>query len=406
MVQSTAKCGIRFKRRFQRIWNSFVASRLGIPLVAVFLLFTLSAVLLLVFEVSENEMFENFLDSFWWAIITFSTTGYGDKVPITPGGRIVAIISIFLGMGIIGALSGTMASIFVDRNTQARRGLMDLRRVKGHIIICGWKDHMSEILKEILRANEDFSSENVVIVSNIDAERIGELKEESDLKKLRFIRGDYFSESALDRANVKTARKVLVLADTLESRASSEVDSKTVITVLTIRAMDRDVYICVELLDRKYEHYLRQAMCDEIILIRDYSNLLLANTSSTSGISHIVQNLLDVTVSGVKLKTAEIPAEYIGRQYSKYREFVTSPRSLCLGIMENTGSPNRMKMMSLRDAQKTSDISRLISNLQEVKNLSVNQPVLHPDESYVIPNHSMGIVLEKVGVGGEKSDGK
>ena len=152
MVQSTAKRGTRLKRRFQRIWNSFIASRLGIPLVAVFVLFTLSAVLLLVFEMSENEMFSGFLDSFWWAIITFSTTGYGDKVPITPGGRIVAIISIFLGMGIIGALSGTMASIFVDRNTQARRGLMELRRIKDHIVICGWKDHMMEILRGIIKA--------------------------------------------------------------------------------------------------------------------------------------------------------------------------------------------------------------------------------------------------------------
>ena len=278
---------------------------------------------------------------------------------------------------------------------------MDLRRIKDHIILCGWKDHMPEILKEIMRANEELSSENIVIVSNIDAERIGELKEEPDLKKLRFIRGDYFSESALSRANVKTARKVLVLADTLESSASSEVDSKTVITVLTIRAMARDVYICVELLDRKYEHYLKQAMCDEIILIRDYSNLLLANSSSTSGISHVVQNLLDTTVSGAKLRTSEIPDEYIGQQYSRYRDFVTSPNRLCLGIMENTGSPNRMKMMALREAQKTSDVSRLISNLQYVKNLAVNRPILHPADDYVIPNHSMGIVLEKTNGNGK-----
>ena len=87
-------------------------------------------------------------------------------MPITVGGRIVAIISIFFGLAIISFLSGTMASVFVDRNVQARRGLMDLRRTKDHILICGWKDHMMEILKEILRANADLSSEDIVIITN------------------------------------------------------------------------------------------------------------------------------------------------------------------------------------------------------------------------------------------------
>ena len=55
-----------------------------------------------------------------------------------------------------------------------------------------------------------------------------------------------------------------------------------------------------------------------------------------------------------------------------------------------------MKMEALREAQKTTDISRLVQNLQDVKDMSVNNPFFAPDHSYIIRSHSMAIVLERV----------
>jgi voltage-gated potassium channel len=374
---------------------------LGIPITFILVYLAVSSIVVLIFEVSKNQEFASFFDSIWWAIITFSTTGYGDKVPVSIGGRAVAIVSIFFGVAVMSLLSGTFASFFVDRSTKARRGLMELRRIRDHIVICGWKDHMMNILLEMLRLNTDITSEDLVIISNIDAERIGELREEKALKGLRFVKGDYYSESTLNRANIRQARKVFVLADTLESGAVTEVDSKTVMTVMTLRSMAKEIYICAELLDKKYEHYLKQAMCDEIILIRDYDRLLLANASATSGISHVLHTLLDVERGGSKLTTARIPDRFVGKPYSDYRHYVeTRGSALSLGILENTGSPNKIKMQALREAQKTSDVSRLVSNLTAVKMMEANRPLLLPAEGYTIQENSRGIVLEKTAANG------
>jgi len=68
---------------------------------------------------------------------------------------------------------------------------------------------------------------------------------------------------------------------------------------------------------------------------------------------------------------------------------------LLIGILSNTGSPNAMKIEALRDAQKTSDVSQLISNMQKVKGLEVNQPVLLPPDDFTIQKHAMAIVLER-----------
>ena len=376
--------------------NWFRHSQYSKPVLYFTLFFALSSVSIYFFEIGRNQQFMDVMDGLWWAIITFSTTGYGDKVPVTMAGRIVAVLTILIGVGGMSLLSGSLASWLVDRNTKARRGLMDFRKMKEHLIICGWKEDMKEILLSILRASSEYEAEAMIIVSNVEPERVEELKENEYLRGLKFVRGDYFSELSLQRANVSQARKVLILADTLESSAVSEVDSKTVMTVLTCKALAKDVYVTAEVLDKKYESYLKHAQCDEILFSRDFSRQMLASTSVTNGMSHIIYDLLTSDQSGSKLLTEPIPQRFVNGSYGEFRQsFGESGTRLLLGILENTGSPNKMKMEALRDAQKTSDVSQLVSNLQKVKGLEVNSPVFLPEDEHTVQRHSLAIVLER-----------
>jgi voltage-gated potassium channel len=52
-------------------------------------------------------------DSIWWAAVTITTVGYGDKFPVTLGGRITAVFVMFSGVGIIGALASILASVLI-----------------------------------------------------------------------------------------------------------------------------------------------------------------------------------------------------------------------------------------------------------------------------------------------------
>jgi voltage-gated potassium channel len=377
-----------------RYW--FRNSRYAGVVVYTAVFFVIAGTLALLFELGRNDEFSNLFDGFWWLIVTVSTTGYGDKVPVTLAGRILAVITIFFGVGAMSLLSGGLASWLVDRNTKARRGLMEFPKLKDHLIICGWKADMKEILTGILRVSPGLSSEQIVLISNVDAEKVEELKEEELLRGLKFVRGDYFSELSLERANVSGARKVLVLADTLESSAVSEVDSKTVMTVLTVKSMARTVYVTAEVLDRKFESYLKHAACDEILFSRDFSRQMIASTSATNGMSHIIHELLSHEHTDSRLSTEEIPGRYVGGAFKDFRADYEKPnRRIVLGVLENTGTPSRMKMEALREAQKTSDVSQLITNLQKVKGLEVNRPVFLPGDDYQVQRYSLAIVLER-----------
>lgn len=52
-------------------------------------------------------------DSLWWAIVTVTTVGYGDRYPVTLGGRLVAVVLMLVGIGLLGVLTASVASFFV-----------------------------------------------------------------------------------------------------------------------------------------------------------------------------------------------------------------------------------------------------------------------------------------------------
>mgnify|MGYP001293428771 CR=1 FL=1 len=96
-----------------------IFQNLGIPgtgLVAILavLMVIFSSVAILQVEDDPASNIKTAEDAIWWAYVTITTVGYGDKYPVTTEGRIIAAFLMTTGVGLFGTFTGFVASWFVD----------------------------------------------------------------------------------------------------------------------------------------------------------------------------------------------------------------------------------------------------------------------------------------------------
>ena len=99
----------RVKRWYERLsLRRAVGTILGVALVLV-------AVAGLLARLVEPETYTSIGLAYWWAVTTVSTVGYGDVVPETPPGRIVAAGLMLTGLALIPTLTSVIVSVLLSK---------------------------------------------------------------------------------------------------------------------------------------------------------------------------------------------------------------------------------------------------------------------------------------------------
>ena len=108
---------LRMVRLFIYGSRAFVGVRrmLGVDYLLVYgvLLVMVSATVVTTVETGENAQIASFSDALWWTVVTVTTVGYGDLVPVSGAGRAMAYILVLGGVGLFGALTANFAALLV-----------------------------------------------------------------------------------------------------------------------------------------------------------------------------------------------------------------------------------------------------------------------------------------------------
>lgn len=80
------------------------------------LLILFSAIAILQVEHDPNSNIKTAEDAIWWAFVTITTVGYGDKYPVTTEGRFIAAALMTAGVGLFGTFTAFVSSLFVESN--------------------------------------------------------------------------------------------------------------------------------------------------------------------------------------------------------------------------------------------------------------------------------------------------
>ena len=73
---------------------------------------------LVIFNV-EPDTFETFFDAIYWAVVSLTTVGYGDIYPVSTAGRVVSMLSSFIGIAIVALPAGIVTAGYMDELSKA-----------------------------------------------------------------------------------------------------------------------------------------------------------------------------------------------------------------------------------------------------------------------------------------------
>jgi voltage-gated potassium channel len=121
--------GIRSGRMLaQYILKRRAESAFAATLLVALLIITLSSIAVLHFESDADSNIKTAEDALWWSFVTVTTVGYGDRYPVSTGGRVVAALAMVAGVGLFGTFTGFVASWFLAPGEQGQENELELIR--------------------------------------------------------------------------------------------------------------------------------------------------------------------------------------------------------------------------------------------------------------------------------------
>lgn len=291
----------------------------GVSISFVFGTIILSAVMLFFAEFGINEQIQGIDDTLWWAIVTVSTVGFGDITPATSGGRIIGAGLMLMGMFVIALFAGVISSTLVGHLLPLRLEQVRMSSISDHIVIVGWNDDVPMLLQQM---REEHGEQLPPVILMAPCSRPEALHQE-----YIFVHGDFTKEEEYDKVRLLFARTVIVVADQSVGPARSQAkDASTVLTVFTIRSMERsfeekrttDLHIVAEILDPENINHATVAGADEVIPSALMAYSIIAHTAGNPGVGVAMSDLM--LASRQNVYTSDLPVELFGSEKLEFRE--------------------------------------------------------------------------------------
>jgi len=195
-----------------------------------FVVIFISSVLIYVMEGNRADSpVDTLFEALYWAIVTISTVGYGDIVPVTSEGRFVSIIVIIAGIAVLAFTTSLFVSAFTEKLEEIKeiKTIENISKLKKFYLICGYENVAREVARKLSKSGHN------IIVLDEDVQRVQNAKLDG-YTTLNYNPGNKESYEKLNIDMQKQLKGVLCLRE-------NDVDN--VYAALTIRSLNKDVMI-------------------------------------------------------------------------------------------------------------------------------------------------------------------
>ena len=372
-----------------RLWvrtlirNSFFQVGAGILLTMV-----LGGVVLQWLEPGDISKDEN---PYWWAIVTMTTVGYGDFSPETLGGRIFAVLIMFIGISLVSLLTASISSIFVAQKIREGKGLEQLN-LTDHLILCGWNPNGERFLDSIQHLS-GAKKRDLVLINELNEEEVTQLKNRYQGMRIYFVSGAFPQEEILNRASIQDADTVMIIPNSTGSEVAT-FDEKTIFATLTIKSMDPSIRVVAYLLDRENLTHIKRADADEVVVGDDFSAHILASHVVDPGVPQIANQLIESN-SKSRFKRVAIPSQFIGQSYDAlFDHFKDKDGVILIGVFAEDENLGIGAILSSDASALDAFIERKLKEggipLREESKINV---VVNPGKNYILKEGERAIII-------------
>ena len=239
----------------------------------------------------------SFADVIYFTMISATTTGYGDVVPVTEKARLFdALIVTPIRIFFLLILAGT-AYTFVIKRLWSKWLMQRLQEnLTGHIIVAGYGTSGSEAINELIARGT--APKDIVVV---DCEE--EAAEAAEALGCNVLQGDATRDATLDAVRIRAAQSMLI---------STGRDDSAILVCLTARHLAPDLPVTVVVRATDNELPARAAGATTVINPVSFAGLLMAGSAKGLGIADYMADLAS-SAGRVQLNERAITAEEAGR---------------------------------------------------------------------------------------------
>ncbi|WP_042222732.1 potassium channel family protein [Oceanobacillus manasiensis] len=290
------------------------------------LLLSIAALMLFfgtIIHLVEPKQFPTIFDGIWWAIVTGATVGYGDFVPLTIPGKMVAITLILSGGGLIAYYITTLSAATVQHEKDLVEGKLDFKG-SNHSIFIGWNERTRRLIDLSIR-----NSPNTQIVL------IDRTLRSVDYRTypVHFIKGDPTEDQILKQANVSLAQRVLISAD-VSAKSERQADNDTILATVAVRGNNKHVLIIAEVLTRVQIENALRAGATTIIRSNDFMSGLFYHELSYTASSTPFEDILQL-MRTQQFRHITVTEDQHDKTFAELVTYHVKQQHILLGVIRN-----------------------------------------------------------------------